>query len=158
MRGSRYTARHNEIVELCKSAITFTDVEKGLGITSPNGALRRYIKHNGISMPEFLGQSAAGRQSWENRLGNRITPLRLRKGELMSTTHVKSMLFRERIKTPACEICGWCEKRPSDGKIPVHLHHKDGDSTNWELDNIEILCPNHHALTSNYAGLNKQRV
>ncbi len=40
--------------------------------------------------------------------------------------------------------------------IPLELHHKDGDNTNNELDNLELLCPNCHALTDNYRGRNKQ--
>ena len=41
-----------------------------------------------------------------------------------------------------------------DQPIPTELHHKDGDSTNNELTNLELLCPNCHALTENYRGKN----
>ena len=39
------------------------------------------------------------------------------------------------------------------GKIlALQLHHKDGDNTNNELDNLTYLCPNCHATTDTYGG------
>ena len=32
------------------------------------------------------------------------------------------------------------------------LHHIDGDNTNNELSNLQILCPNCHSQTENYCG------
>lgn len=54
-----------------------------------------------------------------------------------------------------CMECGWCEINPSSGKIPIELEHIDGDSNNNSLNNLKLLCPNHHSLTSTYKGLNK---
>jgi len=42
------------------------------------------------------------------------------------------------------------------GLIPLELHHRDGDRTNNSLANIELLCPNCHALTDNYRGGKKK--
>ena len=36
--------------------------------------------------------------------------------------------------------------------IPIELHHIDGNRFNNKLDNLQILCPNCHALTDNYSG------
>lgn len=54
-----------------------------------------------------------------------------------------------------CMRCGWCEVNPTSGNVPIELEHKDGDSSNNSLDNLELLCPNHHALTPTYKALNK---
>jgi len=35
------------------------------------------------------------------------------------------------------------------------VHHKDGDRTNNEYENLTLLCPNCHALTDTYRGKNK---
>jgi hypothetical protein len=35
------------------------------------------------------------------------------------------------------------------------LEHKDGNSENHNLNNLELLCPNHHSLTPTYGALNK---
>jgi hypothetical protein len=34
--------------------------------------------------------------------------------------------------------------------IPLELNHKDGDHGNNSKDNLELLCPNCHALTPHY--------
>lgn len=45
-----------------------------------------------------------------------------------------------------------------DMPIPLELHHKDGEviGPNNLLQNIELLCPNCHALTDNYRGGKKK--
>ena len=51
-----------------------------------------------------------------------------------------------------CECCGleqWLDK-----PIPLEVHHKDGDNTNNDPDNLQLLCPNCHALTNYYRGRN----
>lgn len=53
-----------------------------------------------------------------------------------------------------CMECGWCEVNIYSGKIPIELEHIDGNSENNSLDNLKILCPNCHSLTSTYKALN----
>lgn len=54
-----------------------------------------------------------------------------------------------------CMECGWCEINPASGKVPIELEHIDGNSENNNLDNLKLLCPNHHSLTPTYKALNK---
>ena len=54
-----------------------------------------------------------------------------------------------------CEKCGWGEKNETTGKIPLEVHHMDGDCTNNKEDNLQLLCPNCHSLTPNHGSLNK---
>lgn len=51
-----------------------------------------------------------------------------------------------------CQKCGWGEINPTTGKCPLEIHHKDGNRTHNDLDNLELLCPNCHSQTDNYAG------
>lgn len=53
-----------------------------------------------------------------------------------------------------CMICEWKEVNPLSGKIPIELHHVDGNSDNNKLENLQLLCPNHHALTKSWKVLN----
>jgi predicted nucleic acid-binding Zn ribbon protein len=53
-----------------------------------------------------------------------------------------------------CMECGWCEINPYSNKIPIELEHMDGISENNSLDNLKLLCPNCHSLTSTYKSLN----
>ena len=36
------------------------------------------------------------------------------------------------------------------GNSPLEVHHIDGDYTNNDEDNLELLCPNCHSLTNTY--------
>lgn len=54
-----------------------------------------------------------------------------------------------------CEICGFEGYNKSTGNTILQLHHIDGDSTNNSIENIQVLCPNCHAMTDNFMGLNK---
>ena len=51
-----------------------------------------------------------------------------------------------------CENCGLSEWQ--NKQIPLEVHHIDGDELNSDLSNLQILCPNCHALTDNYKGRN----
>ena len=54
-----------------------------------------------------------------------------------------------------CVVCGWAERNPTTGRIPLLIDHIDGD---WRInrpENLRLLCPHHHALTSTYGALNR---
>lgn len=54
-----------------------------------------------------------------------------------------------------CEKCGWGETNPATKKIPLEVHHIDGDCTNNRFENLQLLCPNCHSLTENFGSKNK---
>lgn len=54
-----------------------------------------------------------------------------------------------------CQICGWGEINPFTNKIPLEVHHVDGDYKNDSEENLMLLCPNCHSLTDGYKGNNK---
>lgn len=51
--------------------------------------------------------------------------------------------------------CESSERNPKTGKVPVELDHIYGDSTDGRPENVRLLCPNCHALTSTYRALNR---
>lgn len=69
--------------------------------------------------------------------------------------HIRKYLFTTKGKK--CEICGWAEINPITGKTPLAIDHIDGDWKNNRLENLKILCPNHHSLTPTYGILNRGR-
>jgi hypothetical protein len=36
----------------------------------------------------------------------------------------------------ACELCGWSEVNPETGKVPVQIHHIDGNTENSYVENL----------------------
>lgn len=56
-----------------------------------------------------------------------------------------------------CLRCGWSNRHEKTGKVPVEVEHIDGDWQNNRLTNLTLLCPNCHALTPTFRGLNRGR-
>lgn len=49
-----------------------------------------------------------------------------------------------------CQRCS-CDKWEGE-PIPLELHHENGDPLDNRFENLQVLCPNCHALTPNYCG------
>lgn len=74
------------------------------------------------------------------------------KGNCVKSHILKQKLIRDGIKQDKCEICGisiW-----QGIKLPLELHHKDGNHYNNNFDNLQILCPNCHSIQEGNAGAN----
>ena len=53
-----------------------------------------------------------------------------------------------------CQLCGWEELNTHSKKIPIHIHHIDGNTMNNHPENLQLLCPNCHSLTETFGALN----
>lgn len=56
-----------------------------------------------------------------------------------------------------CEKCGCNWINPYSGKTILEIHHIDGNRNNNLENNLQVLCPNCHAMTENYKGLNVKK-
>ena len=56
-----------------------------------------------------------------------------------------------------CMKCGWNERHPQTGVVPLEVEHIDGNWQNSREANLLLLCPNCHALTPTFRNLNKGR-
>jgi hypothetical protein len=54
-----------------------------------------------------------------------------------------------------CCLCDWSEVNPFTNTIPLEIDHIDGNSENNSEDNLRLICPNCHSLTSTYRGANR---
>jgi hypothetical protein len=103
-----------------------------------------YLKKFGISYagnPGGKGKGSPHRKSASHYL---------HKGSIVKSHLLKLKLLEDKIKAPGCEECG---RRMWQGKpIPLELHHINGDRFDNRLKNLQLLCPNCHALTDNNAG------
>lgn len=109
--------------------------------------LNSYLSKMGI---EYAGQKAKkGQQKGPNKYTSASKYL-AKNGPTIHSHKLKLKLIKDGIKDDKCEVCGnsqWLNK-----KIPLELHHKDGDHYNNELSNLQILCPNCHAILANNSG------
>jgi 5-methylcytosine-specific restriction endonuclease McrA len=69
---------------------------------------------------------------------------------------LKLKLWRDGLKPTYCEECGW-DKQAANGRLPLELHHINGNKRDNRLENLRILCPNCHALKDNHRGLSKAK-
>jgi hypothetical protein len=76
------------------------------------------------------------------------------KGQGLSNT-IRKYLFEQ--NKNKCQNCGWSKINKSTGKIPLTIHHKDGNWRNNFPTNLELLCPNCHSLTPFFGSKNKGR-
>ena len=73
--------------------------------------------------------------------------------EVWTSRHIRRYLHETR--SSQCELCGWGEQNPFTGKIPLHMHHIDGNYKNNRPENLQLLCPNCHSLTATYGSQNR---
>lgn len=143
---------------------------KALGIAADERFRRRYdweavqrYYDAGHSIRECMERFGFAKQTWHNaRLRGDVTtrphgmPLDELLGGPRNRSHVKGRLIRLGLKEPRCERCGidsW-QGRP----LSLALHHRNGDGRDNRLENLELLCPNCHSQTENFAGRNRRAV
>lgn len=62
----------------------------------------------------------------------------------------KYLLLTREYKCFKCNRTKW-----NNYPIPLEAHHKDGNYKNNSDENLELICPNCHALTDTYKGKNR---
>jgi 5-methylcytosine-specific restriction endonuclease McrA len=74
----------------------------------------------------------------------------------VNRSHLKGRLLGEGLKQNRCEVCGLAEwlGRP----LSMALHHVNGDGLDNRLENLQLLCPNCHSQTENFAGRGRRRL
>lgn len=75
------------------------------------------------------------------------TDIPVRGGELL--THLIKIRGR---KCECCQNTEWLNQ-----PINLQVHHIDGDKTNNELNNLQLLCLNCHSYTNNFGSKNKKQ-
>lgn len=142
-KNNKYTKE--QLVPIIKEAYCWTDVCRQVGVKPLTGAqthLKNVAIKYGIDFSHFLGRSVTkGRPST-----NKPKPIEvyLNNEIAISSGKLRLRLIKEGLKEEKCELCGlthWL-----NGKIPLELDHIDSNHHNNSLDNLQILCPNCHAI------------
>ncbi len=111
---------------------------------------KRYAKLYGI-FEQHKNQSGKGIPKFLKGSGKEPALLDIIEGRV-SASHftpakIKYRLIEAGYLSEQCSMCGFKERRVLDYKMPLLLHFKDGNKSNYLKENIELLCYNHYFLT-----------
>ena len=148
-----------EYEEAIKNSYSIAEALRYLGIIDRGGnykIIKNAAKKYNIDISHFKGCG------WSNglTLGHKETRVKLEdilvENSEYNSYRLKNRLFEEGFKECKCERC---KRTEWEGEpIPLELHHKNGNNLDNRIENLQILCPNCHALTDNYRGKNKAGV
>ena len=143
--------------EKVKDCYSFAELCRRLGL-KPEGSNPKTVKKK---MDEFeIDYSHFTGKAWNKNPSNPIY-----KGKLLpnlcehsslSSSNVKTLVYRLGLKENKCEKCGISEWQGEP--LICELHHINGDPTDNRIENLQILCPNCHSQTDNFRSRNRTKV
>jgi len=142
-----------DIINAVQSSVSIRQALIQLNLRPTGGNYRTL--HNAIERLNVNIDHFAGQQWSKGKIIGPKEPIEIYLSNIkfIQSHKLKLRLLKERILTHVCSSCGlteWLQK-----PIPLELDHINGKHKDNSLCNIRLLCPNCHALTSNYRGKNK---
>lgn len=138
----------DEIREIVKQSRSYRDMAERMGYKPDGGStskiMKELIEKFNLDTSHFLG---AG---WNK---NNYDYGRFEMGNKLSRGSAINPLIN--LRGRKCENCGLEEWLGQP--INLEVHHIDGDRTNNELSNLQLLCPNCHSYTSNFRKANNKK-
>lgn len=143
-----------EFILAAQNALSIAGMCRNLGLKPCGGNYK--LMHNAINkynldISHFRGQGWNAGLKFKPCTARPIEEI-LVENSTFQSFKLKNRLIKEGLKEHLCESCGlttWQGK-----KIPLELHHINGNNKDNRLDNLQLLCPNCHALTDSYRGKN----
>lgn len=134
-----------QLQEIVQNSTSFRQVAIALGYSADGGSniatIKQMIEFYDFDISHFTGQG-------HNK--DKFDYSRFVKGKAIKVSSALAAIVH--LRGHKCNKCGLTEWLGVP--IPLEIHHKDGDHLNNELDNLELCCPNCHALTENWRGKN----
>ena len=127
-------------------------VLRQLGLRPVGGNYRtinRLIVDNDLDTSHFTGQGWNVGLSFRPNIGVSDSDLFVQESSYKCSWRLREH-YKRKTGISHCEKCGlrnWLGQA-----IPLEIHHINGINTDNRLENLQLLCPNCHALTNNYRG------
>lgn len=150
MRKPKNKISKEEAEKIVKDVFTVADFCRAVGWKPTSGNYRifyKYVKEYNLDTSHFTGQ--------KTNLGGKLysggsNEDYFKKDKLIKGSELMRRLINKAGVEYKCAKCGITEWQGLP--ITLQVHHVDGDHFNNELSNLQILCPNCHSQTDNFAG------
>jgi len=150
----KYKYTDEQFREAVENSLSIAQVAQTLGIKPAGGnyiTIKNKIKKLNLDTSHFTGQGwNTGKRYKPVRPAQSLDSILVKDSTYVNTHHLKERLIKEGLKENKCEICGissWMGK-----PLNIELHHINGNHFDLRIENLQMLCPNCHALTDNYRG------
>ena len=130
------------------------DVERWIGENKPKAFICKELKCKPVTLEGYLQKmnlvyaGNAGRKGM-SRGSIYVSAIEYATRDYVKTPVLRQKLIQDGLKKELCELCGYSEWMGK--KIPLELHHVDGNRFNNALNNLQVLCPTCHSLTPNHS-------
>jgi hypothetical protein len=136
-----------------------SQVENAIRVTRSNRAAALYLRvsyilfkkfaklyknHEGIPLFD-LHKNQSGRgvsKVHHNKLKHELDDILLGKHPTYPTAKLVRRLITNGYLAEKCNHCGYSQRRATDLKVPILLHHINGNDNDHRRDNLELLCYN----------------
>ncbi|HEX8974538.1 MAG TPA: HNH endonuclease signature motif containing protein [Patescibacteria group bacterium] len=145
----------NDLKKAAKKSTSIRQVLRCLGLKLAGGnytQISKYIIEYKIDISHFTGKASNKGRKFNRKPKIELTEI-LKENNFFQSYKLKKRLISAGLKLENCEECGW-DKRSEDGRLPLELHHVNGNCRDNRLENLQILCPNCHSLKSSHRGRN----
>lgn len=145
-----------QFISAVKSSLSYAEVIRKLGLKTAGSnydTVKRKIKELNLDISHMTNQGwNTGKRFKIIKPAQPLQEILVKDSTFINSNNLRKRILKEQIKEHKCERCGnslWLNQ-----KIPLELHHINGDRHDNRIENLQLPCPNCHALTDNYRGRN----
>lgn len=146
-----------QLIQAVKDNKSYAGVMRQLGLIPAGGnyrTVKKKIAELNLDTSHFTGKGWNVGLKFKPKQAQPLSEILVENSNYQSYKLLRRLL-KEGVKERVCENCGNSEWL--DNPIPLELHHINGINTDNRLENLQVLCPNCHALTDNYRGKNTKK-
>ena len=155
MKQRKNNWTNEQLVQAVKDSLSYAQVIKKLGLIPAGGnyeTIKRKITELNLDISHMTGKGWNVGLKFIPNKPQPLSEILVKNSTFRSADKLRKRLLKEKIKHHKCECCG--RKTWKGRKIPLELHHINGIRNDNRIENLQLLCPNCHALTNNYRGRN----